>query len=122
VNEKIKLMIVDDEEGICEIMQSYFERKGYSVSSATSAAKALPIIKEIKPQIMLLDKRMPDKNGIELLKEVRVFNQELKVIMISADKLDPATAEEVRSLNLSGYMSKPLILSELDVALEKIKT
>lgn len=116
---KIKLLIVDDETYVCEIMKEHFQRRGYSVSVANSAQEALPIIKENNLQIMLLDKRLPGLTGIELLRNIRQFNQDIKVIMVSGDGLDTETKEEMKKLNILEYLEKPVVLSVLDAALEK---
>ena len=117
--EKRKLMIVDNEVGLCEIFQSHFQKKGYVVKFATSAEAALSLIKENNFQIMVVDKRMPGLSGIELVRQVRQFNQELRVIMLSADTLDTEMEEEMQRLDILAYLEKPIPLPALDAALEK---
>lgn len=117
-NGKVKVLIVDDEKDVCKLMKEHFQKKGYRVSYATSAQEAVPLIRVKSPQVMFLDKRMPEVTGIELLRDIRQFNQELKVIMISADTLDTEIEQEMKRLNILGYLEKPVALSLLDEVLE----
>lgn len=116
---KPKLLLVDDDAYICEIMQRRLERKNYQVFVAASGKEALSIAKEESPQIMLLDKRMPEMDGIEILKAIRRFNAEIKVIMVSADELDPQTEKEIEPLNIFAYLHKPVSTTDLDLTIEK---
>lgn len=118
--KKPALLIVDDEKEVCEFIDLYFKRRGYSVLVANSAKEAIPIIKEKRPQVMLLDKRMPDISGIDLLRDIRQFNQEIKVIMVSADAPDPTTQLEIKDLCICGYLQKPVIVSELEAVVKDV--
>ncbi len=80
---KIKIMVVEDEEVMNVHIKSYFERREYSVITASSAEEALPMVAKENPDLMLLDIGLPGMNGLELLKEIRKFNRRLKVILIS---------------------------------------
>lgn len=121
MENKTKLLMVDDEVQICELMESHFKRRGYDVFIATSGRQAIDIAKENSPQIVLLDKRMPEMDGIQALEAIRQFNQDLKVIIISADELDPETKSRIKGLNVAGYLHKPIIVDDLDAMIEKLK-
>jgi DNA-binding response OmpR family regulator len=116
--EKTKLLIVDDEEQICELMGSHFKRHGFDVLTATSGKQAIDLTKINHPQVVLLDKRMPEMDGIETLEEIRKFNQDLKVIFISADELDTETESRISGLNVIGYLHKPLNIADLDAMVD----
>ena len=119
-NNKLKLMIVDDIEDICEYMQSHFKRRGFTVFTAGSAEDALPIIKEECPDIMLLDVNLPKMNGIDMLKLVREFNNTVKVIMVTGYDTDFQKDPEFQKLNVLGVMGKPVNIEALDSSIEKI--
>ena len=118
----VKLLVVDDESEICEFLKSFFEERGYAVSVANSGEKALEIVKQEKPQVILLDIKMPGMDGIQSLREIRVCHPKAKVIMVTAietrDKI-----EECLRLGADNYITKPLSLEYLenDVA-EKVES
>jgi len=114
-----QILIVDDEEFLCEAMQTHLERRGYLVFVANSAKEAVAIIKEANPNLILLDKIMPELNGIEALRLIRGFNSYIKVIMLSAEELDNQTKDQLHRLNLFAYIRKSTNTVELDSILDK---
>ena len=120
MENKIKLLIVDDEENIRELMKLHFNRRGFSVLTANSGLQAVTCAKENSPHIMLLDKRMPEMDGIEALGNIRGFNQDIKVIIISGDELDSDTSFKIKELNVAAYLLKPVDIADLDNILSKI--
>lgn len=120
MENKTKLLMVDDEAQICELMGSHFKRRGYDVFTATSGKQAIDLVKENSPKIMLIDKRMPDMDGIQTLEAIRQFNQELKVIFISGDNLDSETEAKIKSLNVAEYACKPITTDNLDALVAKV--
>jgi len=121
MENRIKLLMVDDEAQICELMGSHFTRRGYDVLIANSGKQAIDLAKTNSPQIALIDKRMPEMDGIQTLEAIRQFNQSLKVIFISADDLDAETESRIKSLNVAGYLCKPIIIGDLDAMVDKVK-
>ena len=107
-------------EDICEFMQSHFRKKGYFVFSARSAEEALPAIKELTPDILLLDVNLPKMTGIDLLKLIRQFNKTSKVFMITGSGIDFQDDTEFQKLNVSQVMSKPVNIELLDSSIESI--
>ncbi len=114
-----KILIVDDEEDVCCLLTQLLEHKGYKVYIANVCKDAVPIIKRENPEIMLLDRRLPDGDGIDLLEDIRKFNPELKVIMASAYDLDDADKKRIKALNVLEYLHKPITIGILNKALEK---
>lgn len=121
MENRIKLLMVDDEAQICELMESHFIRRGYDVLTANSGKQAIDLTKANNPQIMLLDKRMPEMDGIQTLEAIRKFNQDIKIIIVSADELDSETESRIKGLNVAGYLHKPVIIGDLDAMVEKLK-
>ena len=119
MENKTRLLIVDDEALLCEMMGLHFKRRGYDVFTATSGAQAIALAKGDKPQVMLIDKRMPGMDGVEALEAIRQFNQCVKVFFISAEGLDAETENRIKGLQVSAYMQKPLVMEELDSAVKK---
>src|SRR3989344_5581582 len=109
----MKLLIVDDEVEICDFLKSFFEERDYEVVTANSGEAALEIVKKIRPQVVLLDIKMPGMNGVRVLEEIKQKFPRIKVIMVTAietrDKI-----EECLRLGADNYITKPLSLEYLE--------
>jgi two-component system response regulator (stage 0 sporulation protein F) len=117
--EKIKLLVVDDMEGIREGVAFYFQKKGYIVFTAESAEQALPIIKEERLDLIITDMNLLGMSGMDLVKLVRQFNSAVKVIMVSGANLNFYMEPRFRKLNISQLIPKPLTFDELESAVTK---
>jgi DNA-binding response OmpR family regulator len=115
----VKLLIVEDEEEICAIVKSVFERRGYKVDIAHTGKETMQAMKE-KPHLIILDRILPDVDGIDLLKEIRKTNTQVKVIIVSAENLEESAQENLNSLAVSGYLHKPVGLLTLFEAVKKV--
>ncbi|MBI4368291.1 MAG: response regulator [Candidatus Omnitrophica bacterium] len=109
----MKLLIVDDEVEICDFLKSFFEERNYEVKAASSGQAALAAVEHFKPQVILLDIKMPVMDGIQVLGEVKKKYPRIKVIMVTAletrDKI-----EECLRLGADNYITKPLSLEYLE--------
>ncbi|MFC1658114.1 response regulator [Candidatus Omnitrophota bacterium] len=105
MEDKVKVLLVDDEPDFVESMSLWLESKGYSVAVASSGEQAIRMIKEQPPHIVFLDIKMPGMDGIETLKRIRVFNQKLPVIIITA-YADEEKLLKSQQLNVSGFFAK----------------
>jgi len=114
VEQKLKIMLVDDESSVRETIEYYFKTKGYEVLSAESGEKALPIIIERKPEMILLDLNLGGgMNGLDLLKLVREFNKIVKVIVVTGSNEDLKANAEFQKLGVSDFLQKPITVSKL---------
>jgi len=84
--------------------------------------QAIDLTKANNPHVVLLDKKMPEMDGIKTLEAIRQFNQGLKVIIVSADELDSKLESRIKDLNVAGYLRKPLHIVDLDAMIEKVVT
>ena len=109
----VKLLVVDDENEICEFLKSFFQERSYDVLVANSGEQALGVVKNEKPQVVLLDIKMPGMDGIQALREIKAKFPRTKVIMVTAietrDKI-----EECLRLGADNYITKPLSLEYLE--------
>lgn len=109
----MKLLIVDDEVEICDFLKSFFEERNYEVKTASSGQAALDAIELFKPQVILLDIKMPGMDGIQVLGSIKKKYPRTKVIMVTAletrDKI-----EECLRLGADNYITKPLSLEYLE--------
>jgi len=108
-----KLLIVDDENDIREFAGSFFKKRGIEVLTASGGRQALEIIAKENPDLVLLDVRMEEMTGIEVLRELRKANNNTKVIMVTGVE-EEETIKEANSLGVITYIHKPLILEELE--------
>ena len=108
-----KLLVVDDETDIREFAKSFFKKRGIDVFTASGGREALEIILNQSPDLVLLDMRMEEMSGVDVLKDLRKRNQGTRVIMVSGVE-DEETISEAKSLGVLGYVHKPLVLEELE--------
>ncbi len=77
------VLVIDDDPGMREMMKSMLESAKYQVILATSGVSALPLFREHRPDLIVTDILMPDKDGIETLREIRKIDPEAKIIAVS---------------------------------------
>lgn len=109
----MRILVVDDEPEICNFLQEFLMKKNYEVLTETDAATVLQCVKAKRPHLVLLDIRMPQKDGVTLLKEIKEMDREVGVIMVSAVK-DEVLAKKTLELGADGYITKPIDLSYLE--------
>ncbi len=113
----MKILIVDDEEMQRDLLKGFLKKKGYEVLTAGSGKEALKHFAEHPFQLILLDHRMPDMNGDEVLGYMKKINPLIHAIMITAyGTID--TAVEVMKLGADDFLEKPVDLIQL---LDKIQ-
>lgn len=83
----IKLLIVDDDQMNCDLLQNVFTRQGYHVITATSGREGLDLFRTSSPRVTLLDLRMPEMDGLTVLKEIRAINPHAPVIILGGERL-----------------------------------
>lgn len=108
-----KLLIVDDEIDIREFARNFFRKRGIIVYTASGGNEAFEVIKQEQPDLVLLDVRMEEMTGVDLLRKIRLEGYRVKVIMVSGVE-DEATIKETEVLGITGYIHKPLVLEELE--------
>ena len=104
-----RMLIVDDEPKICEFLKRFFERSGFNVETSTSPLEALERVKSARPDLLLLDVRMSPLSGLEVLKQVKALDPEIRVVMVSA-VADEQIVREALRLGALDYVTKPLEL------------
>ncbi|MBU0675919.1 MAG: sigma-54 dependent transcriptional regulator [Proteobacteria bacterium] len=112
------VLIVDDEPNYRLILSELLQDEGYEVFTADCGEKAMETIKETDLDLVITDMRMPGMSGMELLKELKIFNQELPVIMITAfGEVEIAVA--AMQAGAYNYLTKPFNNDELLVSIKK---
>jgi len=118
MSEKIKIMLIDDEEDIREVLGISLSDMGYKVLTAGNGNDALELILNEKPQIILTDIKMPNMDGIEILRKTKQINPDTEVIMMTGHgDMDLA----IRSLKneATDFITKPINDEVLELALRK---
>ena len=116
-----KILVVDDEVEIVRVLVDYLTEQGYEVTTAHGGIEALAKLDSEKPQIVLLDVRMPGIDGIEVLRRIRTFNQQVGILMISANE-DVELAKQALAMGAYDYTLKPVDFQYLSRAVEKMLT
>ncbi|MBP1731800.1 MAG: response regulator receiver modulated FAD-dependent pyridine nucleotide-disulfide oxidoreductase [Deltaproteobacteria bacterium] len=107
------LLVVDDEPSMRESLEHWFADLGYQVETAADGAEALKRLADKEYGLLILDLKLPKKDGIEVLRETRRLHPGLKVIIITAyPSVDTAT--EAMKQGAIEYLTKPFELSELE--------
>lgn len=82
----MRILVVDDNLEILEMLVMFFKSLGYETETATTAAEGIKQAVVFDPDVVFLDIRLPDKDGLEALKEVKALNRNLPVVMITGYK------------------------------------
>jgi DNA-binding NtrC family response regulator len=116
--EPPRVLTVDDEPVVCESIRRVLTEEGYDVTTATSAREGLDIIRKQPIDLLLLDVRMPDMDGIECLREVRAISPETEVIIVTGFATIQTAVEAVK-LGATDYLQKPVSPDKLVVAVAR---
>ncbi|MFA6637077.1 MAG: response regulator [Candidatus Omnitrophota bacterium] len=118
--DKLKLLIVDDEEGIVEFVKKVYEMKGFITFGATDGITAVDIFEKERPEITLIDIHMPYSpiDGIETLRRIRKIDNDAICIMITCID-EKEQAEEALQLGAFHYIMKPVTIAEMNVDINK---
>lgn len=112
------LLIVDDESGIRQVLTVVFEREKHRVRTAENGRVALSLLHEEPADLILSDVKMPDMNGIELLRAAREMLPDVAVIMMTAFAT-VETAREAFKLGADDFVQKPFDIDELKLVVQK---
>jgi len=113
MEEKLKILIVDDEVDVLDLFKELFIRKGYGVEFASSGQEALDLIDNVQVDAVLLDIRMPEMDGIETLGKLKQKQPALPVVMLTAYGYDDNLINRALELGAAGYISKNLPLAQV---------
>jgi len=102
---KIKVLLVDDEQDLLEVLGTRVRSWGYDSMEAPSAQEAIEAVKNNKPDIIVLDYKMPEMDGLDILREVRKISPEIPVIMFTAYPDDRAM-DETENLGVYAFIPK----------------
>jgi len=114
-----RVLIVDDEPSLLESLEMYLSEKGYTVACAQSVSEALEKNSSFEPGVIILDVRLPDGDGLEVLAELKRRNRDSGIIIITAFH-DMETTIRAIKLGASEYIPKPIDVEELEKAIGRV--
>ena len=113
------VLIVDDDSGMAETLADILSVFGYAVTTASSAVTAVRMVTQTRPDLVLMDVRMPGLSGVEALKTMKALAPQLAVIMMTAFARDDL-AEEARRAAALAVLPKPLDMERLLALLTQV--
>ncbi|HBS59011.1 MAG: response regulator [Bacillota bacterium] len=106
MNGNITIMVIDDQPGIRRLLAEVLQEDGYNVAIAANGYDALHKVKEITPQLILMDMKMPGMDGLETFRELKKAGKAERVIMMTAyGELE--LVKEALNLGAYKYITKP---------------
>ena len=115
-----KLLLVDDEEDFTSALSERLRMRNYEAKAVASGESALLEISNERPDVVLLDLKMPGMDGLEALREIKARDPSIHVIMVTGS-VDENVGEEAMEAGASNYLVKPLDIEDLVSMLEDIR-
>jgi DNA-binding response OmpR family regulator len=111
-----RVLVVDDDPNARELLRVYLTAKGYEVVEAETGQEALRRVREDRPHLALLDINLPDISGLEVLRQAKVLDPALGVIMVTGLQ-EEEVGREAMQAGAFDYITKPLDLQYLEKSL-----
>ncbi len=117
---KPMIVAIDDEVEFINMLKDYFEPRGYDIKVALRGARGIELVKERRPDVVLMDLKMPGIDGDEVLKLLKSLDPSPKVIFVTAYDDGGKTKARLLKMGACGYFDKPIAsLKELEEAINK---
>ena len=110
------LLIVDDDNPFRERLARAMEKKGFTVSQAESVKNGIALVKQKKPAFAVVDLRLGDGNGLQVVKEIQTLNSESRVIMLTGYGNIPTAVAAIKE-GATDYLAKPADADDIERAL-----
>ncbi len=119
---KKKIMIVDDEESLSELVKAILEREGFDVIIANSGVECLEKLKTVQPDLILMDMMMPIMSGRETTEKIRTDpkTKNVKVAFLTVARLSEVGMDSLKKMNISDYITKPFDNADLIKRVKRI--
>ena len=103
---KRKILVIDDEQGVIDSLKVYLGKEGYIVEGETNPLLGIENIRNNYYDILILDYIMMPINGDKVIEEIRKFNKDIYIIILTGHKSVAPQIETIRRLNIQGYLEK----------------
>ena len=117
MNQRLSILVVDDHPTMQSTLKDILEIEGYEVNTANSGLEAIDICQQQDFDVILMDVRMPDLNGVETYRRIKDFSKGARVIMMSAYSVDELKREALKE-GVIAFLQKPL---DVDMVLKLIE-
>lgn len=115
------ILIIDDEKPTLQMLSLFLEASGYGVLTAENESQGVDLFKRKLPEIVLTDIKMPGKDGLDVLRQIKSISPRTEVIVITGHG-GRDLKEKALALNASAFFNKPLDTDALDKALKAAET
>ena len=116
-------MTIDDEMGFVDMIKNYFSLRGYDVFTALRGAAGLYIIEQEKPDVVLIDFKMPEIDGDQIFRQMKKIHPEGKAIMITAFRDEGGTEKRLLNMGVYAYFEKPITsMKDLEATIKNAVT
>ncbi len=115
---KLRILVVDDDRDVCDYLQDFLTREGYLVQTLVKPMDALLEIKEGRHQIVLLDIRMPELDGVQLLRQIRAIDSDICVIIMTAYPSVDSAVDTMKA-DAFDYLRKPFDNEQLRAVIQR---
>lgn len=103
---KRKILVIDDEQGVIDSLNVYLRKEGYIVEGETNPLLGIEKVRNNHYDILILDYIMKPINGDKVIEEIRKFNKDIYIIILTGHKSVAPPIETIRRLNIQGYLEK----------------
>ncbi|MEO5955897.1 MAG: response regulator [Nitrospiraceae bacterium] len=114
-----KILVIDDEQGIRDLLDTLLRRKGYDVIVSANGQKGLELFLREQPDVIVLDLKMPGMDGLTVLQQIRSLDPKKPVIILTGAGT-PETEQQVRALGGTEFIEKEFSLHRLGDALKRL--
>ncbi len=114
------LLVVDDEQPICELLELYLSKQGYDVSTCTTAAEAMQVLAERPVDLVVLDISLNGEDGLQALEQIKLRHPGVRVVMLTGMGYVEDLLQEAQDKGADGYVSKVLPLDELWGTIQRV--
>ena len=108
----VTVLVVDDQEGVRQLLMEVLRSEGFNVTSASNGYEAMDALEEVSPDLILVDMKMPGMNGLDVLREIKSREISCLPIMMTAyGELE--IANEAMGLGVKNFINKPFDIDDL---------
>jgi DNA-binding response OmpR family regulator len=115
-----RILVVDDEPQIRELLAIYLKKQGYEVFSAATAEETLQQLEKTPVDLVVLDIGLANEDGLKVLADIKKARPDLRVVMLTGMGFVEDLLEEAHEKGADGYVSKVLPLDELLMAIQRV--
>ena len=120
--DTIRVMVVDDEENLLELVRAILETEGFEVVTASNGQECLEKVEKAKPDLILMDMMMPGISGRETTEVIRKnpATKNIKIVFLTVARFSEVGKKTLKSLNILDYITKPFDNDDLVRRVKKI--